>query len=154
MKKIKFNFVDAIIVLMILMVIVLGWLFFNNRSSAGDAREFKYDILLKEIPIETINAIATGTDVFDGVKIINIGVIEEFSYKETGYYEYSAQSGKYVFTQVPDMYDATITVRARGNSTHLAHYVNDYEICVGKSVDIKSIGFVGHGVIVAVNEVE
>ncbi|MBQ2897417.1 MAG: DUF4330 family protein [Clostridia bacterium] len=154
MKKFKFNFVDTIIILMVLAVITVGWLFINNRSSDGSSSKFSYDILLKEIPIETVNAITKGSDVFDGVKIINIGVINDFSYKKSQYYEYSEQTGEYVFTEVPDMYDVTINVQAGGTFSGLTHIVNEYEIYVGKAVDIKSVGFVGHGVIVAVNEVE
>ncbi len=148
----KFNFIDVVIILLVLAILTVGWLFFNKESTNSNTVEFSYDILLKEIPFETVNSIQKNSDIFDGVKIINIGAIKDFSYKTSQYYEYSEEKGEYVYTSVPDMYDVTIKVVANGINSELAHFVNDYEIYVGKSVDVKSLGFVGHGVIVAVSD--
>jgi len=149
----KFNLIDALVIFIIIAVMLVGWLFINNRSEGGNSSAFTYDILLKEIPIETAEAITHDADVFDGIKIINIGKILEFSYDKSVRYEFSEETGEYVYTEIPDMYDATIKVIAEGGMNGLSHCVNDYEIYVGKSVDIKSVGFVGHGVIVSVDEV-
>lgn len=46
----------------------------------------------------------------------------------------------------------TLDISASGNSGDLSYSIDDFEIYVGKGVDIKSFGFVAHGFVVSVDE--
>ena len=153
-KKIKFNFVDFVIVMAVILVAVAGWLVLGNGSSSNEGKNFSYEILFREVPIEVAEAVQKDADIFDGVKIINIGKISDVSYKECEKYEFDAISGEYVNTKVPVRYDLTVKVDATGNCNNISCFVNEYEIYVGKRVDAKSIGFIGHGNITTVSEGE
>lgn len=154
MKKFKFNFVDFIIVVAVVLVAVLAFLIFGGNSSPTADKKFSYQILLREVPEEVVAAVQDGADIFDGVKIINIGKISKSAYKDSEKYEFNTLTGDYAYVKVPERYDLTIDVEASGKTDDLSYYVNEYEVFVGKSVDVKSIGFVGHGTIVSVSEGE
>ena len=153
-NKIRFNIIDVLIILIILAIVVVGFVYLNGRSADSGSSEFTYDVFFKEVPAEFADAIQTGAAVFDGVKIIEIGNIVDFTENNAVRYEFSSQKGEYVETYIPDMYDVTMKVSAKGTCEELACFVNDYEVYIGKTVDVKSIGLVGHGVIVAIDEVK
>lgn len=153
-KKIKFNFVDFAIVAVIILIAVAGWLILGGNSSSNSNEQFSYEILFREVSLEESLAVQNEADLFDGIKIINIGKISGSSYVECEKYEFNELTGEYVSVKVPDKYDLTVKVVASGSCDGLSCLVNEYEIYVGKSVDVKSVGFVGHGVISTVNEGE
>ena len=153
-KKIKFNFVDIAIVAIVIIVAILGWLILGSSSASNAGKDFSYEILFREIPESEALAAQKGADIFDGIKIINIGTISDVSYKASVKYEFNSVTGEYDEVKVPERYDLTVKVSATGSSDGLACLVNEYEVYVGKSADVKSIGFVGHGVITTVEEGE
>ena len=140
--------------LAVILVAVAGWLILGNNSSSGSGKEFSYEILFREVPLEVAESVQKGADIFDGVKIINIGQISDVSYTEATKYELNTLTGEYVNSNIPERYDLTVKVDAAGNCTDLSCFVNEYEIYVGKRVDVKSIGFVGHGNVTTVKEGE
>lgn len=152
--KFKFNFVDYTIVALIILVAVCGWLILGGDATSTSDVGFSYEILFREVPEEVATAVQKGADIFDGVKIINIGTIADISYEDSVKYEFNSLTGDYTYVKVPERYDLKIKVSAKGSSDSMAYFVNEYEVFVGKSVDVKSIGFVGHGTITAVNEGE
>lgn len=153
-NKIKFNVIDILIILVILAIVALGYVYINGKAVDSNSSDFTYDILFKEVTAEFVDAIQPGAAIFDGIKIIEIGNISDYSEKDAVRYEFSSQAGEYVETSIPGKYDVTMTVSAAGNCDELACFVNDYEVYIGKTVDVKSAGLVGHGVVVAINEVE
>jgi len=152
--KLKFNFVDFAIVAAVVLVATACFVILGGNSSLGAGTEFSYEILFREVPIEVATAAQNGADIFDGVKIINIGKISDSSYEDATKYEFNTLTGEYAYVKVPELYDLTVEVTASGSSNEHSFYVNEYDICVGKRVDVKSVGFVGHGTIVAVKEGE
>ena len=153
-KKIKFNFVDIAIVAIVIIVAVLGWVVLGGGSASDAGKEFSYEILFREVPETEALAVQKGADIFDGIKIINIGTISDVSYKESVKYEFNSITGEYDEVKVPERYNLTVKVSAAGSCDGLACLVNEYEVYVGKTADVKSIGFVGHGVITTVEEGE
>ena len=152
--KIKFNFVDVAIVAIIILVAVLGWFVLGNSSNSASGTDFSYEILFREVPEEVATSVQKGADIFDGVKIINIGTIADVEYEDSVKFEFNTLTGDYAYVKVPERYDLKVKVSATGNNDGMAYFVNEYEVFVGKSVDVKSIGFVGHGTVTAVNEGE
>ena len=153
-NKIKFNFVDFVIVIAVVLIAFAGWMILGNKSSSGTGKDFTYEILFREVTKEVAESVQEGADIFDGVKIINIGTISDVSYKECTKYQINTLTGEYVNVNVPDRYDLTVKVAASGNCDDMSCFVNEYEIFVGKRVDAKSVGFVGHGNITTVVEGE
>ena len=156
-KGFKFNFVDISIVVVLIAVVALAGFIIADKTidnkSSGEV--FSYELLFREIPEEIVSKIQKDIVIYEGGKNTEIGKIADMEIKESTKYEFNTLTGEYMNVEVPERYDVTLNISSKGERDKMSYFIDEYEIYVGKAVDITSLGFVAHGYVVAVNwEVE
>ena len=164
MKKnnFKFNFVDTVIVVILaIAVVVLSVVVFSGTNAedpvtVGEktlkSKDFTYKLLFREIDEEVVSKIKKNIIIYEGGKNESIGKIIDFEVDDSQKYEFNSLTGEYINVNVPEKYDLTLTISAKGSHDKMSYFIDEYEIYVGRSVDIRSVGFVAHGYVVAVDE--
>ncbi len=152
MKR-KFNWIDGLIVLVILAVLAAGALFLAGRNQSGNAEEAKTVEMVVELKSvdETFTKIPKiGDVVMVGVKekmSTTVTKIEPTPAKTVGYDVVNGWAGE---VELPGRYDLLITLEGEGTETHETVEVNGVAARVGAEAIVKSKNWAGHGYFLAV----
>ena len=155
-KKKRFNFVDAILLLIILLIV--GALLYNYLAPLttrlfADSYDIEYTLQIRGIRREFSNKIIEGDEVVETDTLNEIGTVTRALYsasKFTG----TDSSGRTVTNDYPGMYDVTITVRAKAEMPSGMYEVNGYTITAGKVIPFRVPDSIGEAVCVSVSEVK
>ena len=154
-KKIKarFNIIDVLILLLLVAVL---WVF-ANYANAGTADNsgatVQYTVEIKGIREENMGAFAEGDEITGdkggGVigKIVSVGEYE----KETSLTE-NVRQGEFVKSEIPNRYTVRLTIESPCTKNADGITVDDTDIKVGKSINIKTDKYVSKSTILEVKE--
>ena len=148
-KAVRFGFVDALIILLVLAVVGGGlWFFFGSMIfDDGYDAKITYEVRLTAIKSEFTSRIQYGDDVYDSVYGEFIGTVakvrtepytEQVLNKATGEFEKTVKSGYY------NVY-ITIDATARYSDKEHTYFAADTEIKVGKPIDVRLQNFCASG---------
>ena len=139
----KFNIIDLLIVLFVLLIIGGGYTYLHKgKSAAAEVKKIQYDIEMQLQSKEFVDMIKKGDEIRDGLrnnylgKVIDIKPLPAITINE------NIIEGKYVKAETPGMYDVVVTLEADavfspGNIT-----VNSVGIKVGKKLEsVKGKGY-------------
>jgi len=150
-NKIKFNFVDIIIITLILALVTAGVykLFFVNRGLAKQNSMIEYKVLVENVRTPTVESIKDGQTVRDVQTNIVMGTITG---KEISPYKQAVPTldGRVVQADVPEKYNVIITVSSPAIVTDNNIMIGNKEIKIGAPVSIKSNIFSVTGIIYGV----
>lgn len=155
MDKPKFNLIDGLIVLFVVLVAAAGiYLFGGNNSAVGTESQNTtavFKIQLTKVDESLYNkfaaALETEENVWIGVKERFAGKIEELEFSPSAKITTNTQTGKAVLAEDPNLFDITIQVRASALETPSAISASGTEIRVGEETAIRGKGFAGYGFI-------
>jgi len=146
--KLKFNFIDIIIITLILALLAAGVykLFFVNRGLARQNSLIEYRVLVENVRIPTVEAIRDGQTVRDVQTNIVLGTITG---KEISPYKQAVPTldGRVVQADVPEKYNVIITISSPAIVTDNNIMIGNKEIKIGAPVSIKSNIFSVTGII-------
>ena len=148
----KFNFIDFLVVLIILAAVAALIYLFSPWSKIeklwnNDEVELTYFIEIKDVPPEYIDHIKSGDTVLDSVTKNSLGKISDVSYKASYVYEYTTDdNGKVICSQVnsPTQKDGnvpeTIVIKITAAADHkkgTGYTVNGSRVAVGELFDLR-----------------
>ena len=128
----KINLFDALIVLLIVILILVGTLKFKTFDKAVDSNsngKIIYTFLINNVRNYTLNAFQSGDSVFDSLTDINIGKIINVEAQNARIIK-SLENGKTIIAENPYKNDVILTIETPGSDTNNAYYAN-------KSVELK-----------------
>ena len=144
-NKKRFTFIDAIIILAVIVVIAVGWMYFsNNASESGE--DISYDIAIIKTFEDVAHEIQPGDKIYDSIKNFEIGVVDEVSVSEATESVYDYTSGEYKTVTVPERVDIIISVTGKGSIVNGKTFVNGYELFTGKQMFIKGPNFASEAI--------
>ncbi|MDD3654591.1 MAG: DUF4330 domain-containing protein [Desulfotomaculaceae bacterium] len=137
--KAKFNFVDFIIIALIVAVVAAGAykLFFVNRNLAEQNGLIEYQVFIEKVRMPTVEGIIEGQPVRDVQTNIAMG---EVISKEVSPYQEAVPTldGRVVMADVPERYNVIITVASPAIVTDNNIMIGNKEIKIGGPISIKS----------------
>ncbi len=150
-EKVKFNFVDAIIVCLVLTLLAAGVykLFFVNRGLAAQNGEIEFKVLIEEVRRPTVEGFKEGQTVRDVQTNILLGTIvhtEALPCKEA----VPTLDGKIVLAEVPEKYNVLVTVRSPAIVTDSNITIGNKEIKTGAEISVKTNLVTSTGIIYGV----
>ena len=137
-KKIRFNYVDVIIVLLVVVVFVAGFMFVKKGVTSGETLpEVSFTVEVKRMPEEYKTNFSVGDKIRDALKGDTLGVVTEITSKPATDLKTSADSGKYTIAEYEDREDVYITIKGTPTAYGANIIMAQQEIKVGKSIYIK-----------------
>ncbi|WP_373000461.1 DUF4330 domain-containing protein [Lutispora sp.] len=139
----KINIIDLFIVLVVTVLLggMYAMLFTKNTKDAAHISKVLYDIEVKNVSKNFVNAINTGEPIRDSVRGNNLGIVVNKIVYSASAINMDMVQGKYVKVEIPDLYDVKITVEADANITPTDILVDGTDIRVGKQLSIKGKGY-------------
>lgn len=148
-KKIKFNYVDVIIILMVVLVFVAGFKFVKKGVTSSDVLPaVSFTVEIKSVPEEYKTNFEIGDKIRDAVKGDTLGVVTKVESKPSSNLEISSDDGTYKISEYAGREDVYITIKGTPTSYGANVIIAQQEIKVGKMIYIKKPGCVGRGYIV------
>ena len=150
-RKYKFNWFDALAILILVMAVVVIWYLIGmNSANKGENIQVLYSVEFRNIPKYIGTEIESGDTVTDLIRLGKMGVIKE--YTREPYYEDvpNTINGTYVSSQTIEFDIVTITVESSATKRDGRIFIGDVEIAYGNKIYFRSAHFVGEGYCVAV----
>lgn len=165
-KKKPFNFVDIVLILMILTFAVIMVFFFapnaNLNWGSGQNVQLEYTVEISGISKEMAAKISIGDQVFDGENNYVIGSVTNTEIDDCVEYVYNEESGRIEAVAYTDEGDSAsvrktmlVTITANAKYTEENGYtVNGYRVSVNQSMSLCFPGYVGDGQCISVTILE
>lgn len=135
MKKRKYNWVDGLIVVVVLLLIVGTCVKFMGRdvrSTKTPATAFSYELSVRGVRQITVDALQEGDIIYDNAGKGTVGVISAMeavpAVENAGY-----PDGTIREMQLEDRFDVTLTIEAEGTVADGAYRIGTYDIKVNHS---------------------
>lgn len=157
MNKPKFNFIDGLIILLIVAVLSLGaYLLIGNSSPESTENvqtvtaEYRVEFTQAEPEVyeSFLKALENGENVWIGEKERFEGKIVDVTYAPATKVITNYQTGEAVLAEYPDLYDITVLLQSDAVETSDSITAAGTAIRVGSEVAVKGKGFAGYGFVV------
>lgn len=151
--KTKFNWIDGLIILIILAVLAAGAVFLLGGSrgeSAVETKTVEMVVELKDVSEDFTKIPQVGDVVMVGVKekmTTTVTKVEPKPAKTVGYDVVKGWAGE---VELPGRYDLWVTIQGEGTETGETVEVNGIAARVGAEAIVKSKNWAGHGYFMAV----
>lgn len=151
-KSFVFNFIDVILIIIILASILVLTYFFKERrivaSNPDSVSQITYKIEVSRLREEFRNLIEIGDSVYDPETMLNIGEVTDISYAPSYYIGINKELGQEVKSPYPSGICMTVTVKAQAEKTASGYLLNGSELFIGDSVSFRVPDFTGSGICV------
>lgn len=149
-RKIRFNFVDLLILLIFAAAAFLVASVFMGRDGSESVSEtqpatIEYVVELKNLDSSLQDTIAVGQTVEDAIERKSIGELKAISRSDTQEIHFNYTTGEEEYSVVEGKVNLTLTIRAQAEESDVSFTVNGYEVRVGKQISIILPGFQGYG---------
>jgi len=149
-RKIRFNFVDLLILLLFAAAAALVAFVFMGRDGSESVSEthpatIEYVVELKNLDSSLQDTLAVGQTVEDAIERKTIGELRAISKSDAQVIHFNYTTGEEEYSVVEGKINLTLTIRATAEESDVSFTVNDYEVRVGKLISIILPGFQGHG---------
>lgn len=134
----KFNIIDVLAIVLVV-VVALGLVvrFKSNVTTAVKSdEEFVYTVKVSGVKEYTVKALTEKGKVTDKKSEMDLGEITDVK-SSPAKVQSERADGKYVWAELPDRYDVTLTVKTRGKEAENSYITADSnELSVGRTIDI------------------
>lgn len=149
-RKLRFNFVDILIILILAAAVALVAVVFIGgfgKESASETRPatIEYVVEIKNLDSSLQDTFAVGQTVEDAVERKIIGELKAVSKTETQQVNFNYTTGEEEYSVVEGRIDLTLTIRAQAEESDVSFTVDGYEVRVGKHISIILPGFQCNG---------
>jgi hypothetical protein len=156
-KKISFNLIDVILVVIALASIAVLVFLFNNKEivkpNGKENVKIEYTVTLSPVREEYINLVKIGDKVINTAVMENCGEVVSVSNSDYYYVGTNSETGESVSTPYPGMKTIVIKIRATATKTAYGYSVNGFDIVIGEDVSIRVPDFTGTGKCTSVTEI-
>ena len=156
-RKFKFNFIDIILLVVILAaVVLLAYIFMSGRIEGfgSNSMTIEYEVSITRIREEFRGNVNVGDKVVDSVKLMEIGEITNVQYVDSVNIITELNSTKIRYPIYPEHLDMTMTIRAEAVISDGFYMINGYHIAVGELVSIRVPNFTEAGYCTTIREVK
>ncbi len=156
--KFRFNFIDAILIAVIIgAAVFLAYIFSSSSLNMGDensSAEIEYTVELSKVRDEFRGEsfIKNGDGVTDSVTLYAIGEVSDVAYSDYMNKGYAAD-GSIVYSKYPNHMTVTVTIRAKADLSDGTYSIGGYTMAVGKKVSLRVPNFTGEGYCTAIREI-
>ena len=149
-RKIRFNFIDLLILAVIalavlLLLYVFVWSGRGTQTTETQTATIEYVIEIQKIDETLKNAVEKNQPVEDAVERKNIGTVKSTDAKTTQEINFNYTTGKEEYSEVEGKINLYVTIAAEAVETESSFTVNGYEVCVGKLMSVILPDFQGYG---------
>ena len=156
-KKISFNIIDVLLVVIALSAISVLVFVFNSKDIVkpkGNASvKIEYTVTLSPVREEYINLVKIGDKVVNTAVMESCGEVVSVSNSNYNYVGINSETGESVLTPYPGMKTMVIKIRAAATKTAYGYSVNGFNIVIGEDVSIRVPDFTGNGICTSVTEI-
>lgn len=154
MKKIKFNYVDVLIMILVVGVFAFGYKFINKSVRTNStAPQVSFTVEVAQVEKDYKDRFEVGDEIRDAIKGDILGKVEKIEATAATELTENRVAGTYVVSELENREDVYITIKGTPSSFGADIIMAQQEIKVGNKIYIKKPGCVGRGYIVGV-EVE
>lgn len=161
MDKPKFNFIDAAIILVIILAVVAGAFLLSSGSSTptNQAELFaEYKIQFTKADLSLANkfteASANGESVWVGQKERARADLVDVLVEPAREITVDSKKGVFRLSEIPEQYDITVTLRSRATETDSQICADNTPIRVGEEFAVRGKGIAGFGFLTDLNLVD
>ncbi len=141
MKKIKFNLIDILVVVLVL-ALIAGGVFFAKSYNKNEEQGTKTIVLeAKELKKSICDVVKTDDIAYDGTKNTRLGEIVDFEVKPAMTDSISSRDGVVKKVEIPERYDLYLTIEVPQNS----------DIQIGEHFWIETSVFKCNGYVLEIN---
>ena len=147
----KFNLIDFLLILVILLTVVaLIYVFLPTswikRITADESAEIQYTVEFQAVDEEFINNIKEDDNVLDSVSKTGLGTVSAVDYS-IRYTELTYNDdGQGVLVEYPGKYNVHVTIAADADYTEgEGYYVNGTRIAIGEKINARFPNYLGEG---------
>ena len=140
-NKKSWNIVDLLIVLVIVGIAFGAYTLLFSKDNSVNKETVKYDLEIKKVDKNFVDSIETGKIIRESTKGNVLGKIVKVTSVPATSLEEDLINGRYVISDVENMYDVTLSIEAQAVITAKDIIADGYDIKVGKKVFVKGIGF-------------
>lgn len=162
MKKIKFNFIDIIIVFVVVVAFVVCIKFvtakepdtsggFINVIGVGEKNSIHYTVEIRRTPLDYKYNYNKGDRVYDSNTGAFLGIVEAVEAKPAVESIADLTNGQFVMSEYPEKEDVYVTLSVVPEVKDKGFWIGGHFIKVGKLMKIQKMGCVGEGYIVDVD---
>lgn len=155
MDKPKFNFIDAAILLVVILVIIAG--IFLLSSGSGDTSQqadifAEYKIQFTKSDLSVANkfteAASNGESVWVGAKERAHAELVDVLVEPAREITINSKKEIAEWSEIPEKYDITLTLRSRAKETDSQVFAENVPIRVGEEFVVRGKGFAGFGFLI------
>ena len=149
--KVRFNIMDALILLTVLAVIaVLLYVFVFSETNDGltgetDAYKLTYVVEAVKLREEFAELVTPGTPVIESAKKLPIGTVTAVEVLPYQHMATNLTDGSLALTSVDDACNLYITIEADATLNGISYSIGGYEICVGSHLYLSFADLVCEG---------
>jgi len=156
MKKFRFNWVDVVIIILIIAIGLLGFAYLKSRNTVSNAQMTKlYFVFETNKNIQSIaEQFTPGTIVTFGVKNVDKGKITDA--KVVPYTNEVADivNGKWFMRDIPGLYSAQVRIEFDGYESDSSYSGSQEQIMVGLGTVISGKGINSEGYVLDVGRIQ
>ena len=134
--KRHFNVIDILILLALLAIAAFAANYIVNDMFSKELAEVEYILRLDGVSENDIMRLSDGDPVFANASGTTLGTIREITQTEYKKAIYNAQTGRFVYTAIPEKYTVYLRVNAVCTRKDHQYLIGDYRISAGTSPDI------------------
>jgi hypothetical protein len=130
MKQHKFNWVDVLVTLVVVVLLAgtaLKFLVLDKTALESDTQTFTYELKIYGIRQYTLDALQVGDTVYDNAGKGSVGIITDIQAQQAQSTA-SYPDGTVIKAPVEDRYDVVLTLEAQGTQTDGCIQVGTYDI--------------------------
>ncbi|MCL2576024.1 MAG: DUF4330 domain-containing protein [Defluviitaleaceae bacterium] len=144
-KKAKFNFIDALVVIAIIVAIAFASWYFLLRGESTEQREILFTVEIREQFAGQHENFTIGADVVESVLNFPLGIVDSVRVVPSQLLVFDYENMQHNLAEIPERYDIYVTVRgmAAVNDSHIM--VEDLQLRVGRQMFLRGRGFAGYG---------
>jgi len=148
-SKIRFNYVDVIIILLVVVVFVAGFMFVKSGvRSTTVLPEVSFTVEQKQVPENYKDMFSVGDKIYDAIKGDTLGYVTSVEASPATNLVTSANDGTHKIAEYEGKEDVYITIKGTPSSMEPGVIIAQQKIRVGEMIYIKKPGCVGRGYIV------
>ena len=152
-KKAKFTAIDAIIILVILAVIVVGAIKILPSFTSGSEKEkVDFTVMVQNKDEDFANAITIGDDVTISLTEKDGGVVKNVESKPAVTMVYNSIDGTYSNEVIEGKYDVYVTIEADTDVSDLAIKAGGTAVKVGAEIPVRGKGYASTGYVESVRQ--
>lgn len=152
-KKVKFTVIDALIILVVLAVIVVGIKkLLPNLLNGSEEEKVDFTVLIQKEDMGFADAITVGDNVTVSLTEKDGGIVKDVKAEPAVTLAYNSIDGTYANEIIEGKYDIYITIEADAGISDLAVKTGGTAVKVGAEIPVRGKGYASMGYVIDIND--